>query len=87
MTSSAKIAFALAILMGFASFPANASPVGECTPWKPLLGTACKTRKCPVGVDRFIPETVCPATTIPPRRPIIDLSPVLPGSRGTTAPQ
>ena len=47
MTSSAKIAFALAILMGFASFPANASPVGECTPWKPLLGTACKTQEMP----------------------------------------
>jgi hypothetical protein len=86
MNSSTKIAFALAILMGFASLPASARPFGECAPWKSVLGTACKTRSCPVGADRFISETVCPQATIPPRRPIIDRNVVLPGSSSSTAP-
>ena len=61
MKSSTKIAFALAILMGFASFPAKAVEPGECTAWRPVLGGACKTRKCAVGVSpaiRLVPETV-----------------------------
>ena len=86
MNSTTKIGLALAILTGFASFPANAVSLGDCTAWRPVLGTACKTRSCPVGVDRFIPETICPQATIPPRRPIIDRNVVLPGSSSSTAP-
>ncbi len=89
MNSSTKIAIALAILMGFASFPAKAVEPGECTAWRPVLGGACKTRKCAVGVSpaiRLVPETVCPHPTIPLRDPIAAPN-FLPGPRGSTAPQ
>jgi hypothetical protein len=89
MTTSTNIAFALAILMGFAAVPAKALEPGECTPWKPLLGGACKMRKCVVGTPpaaRLVPETVCPHEGIP-TRPIIDRGLFVPGSKGSTAPQ
>ena len=38
MNASTKIAFAVVILMGLGSFPANALVPGQCTPWKSLLG-------------------------------------------------
>jgi hypothetical protein len=88
MNTSTKLAFALAILMGVGSLPAKAMQ-RECTAWTPVLGTACKTRLCPIGVppaDRFKRETVCQGGSIP-QRPILEPSHVLSGSRGTTAPQ
>jgi len=91
MNNSTKLAFALAILMGFGSLPAQAVQPGECTAWTPVppLGKACKTRLCPAGVpptERFIRETVCQGGSIP-LRPIIDPRHVLPGARGTTTLQ
>lgn len=91
MTNSTKIAFAaFAVLMGFAALPANAGGAVECSAWRPVLGGACKTRKCTVGVSpaiRVEHETVCPHATIPPRRAPIVAPDLLPGPQGTTAPQ
>ena len=94
MDTSTKVAFALVILMGFGSFPANALVPGQCTPWKSVLGGACKARKCAVGESpaiHLVPETVCPpppgGSSIP-LRPIIMNGQIIPGtSRGSTVLQ
>lgn len=89
MTISIKAAFAIAILMSFGAFPAFALEAGQCTAWKPALGSACMTRKCAIGQSpaiHLVPETVCPGASIPTRRPAISPNTILPGtSRGSTA--
>lgn len=91
MNTSAPIAFALLILTGLGSFPANALEPGECTPWQSILGGACKERKCAVGKSpaiRLAPETICPGATVSRPWPPLDPNQVIPGrSRGSTAPQ
>jgi hypothetical protein len=91
MNTSTKIACALVILTGFGSFPANALEPGECTPWRSILGGACKERKCVVGKSpgiRLVPETICPGAIVSRPLPPLDPGQVIPGrSRGSTAPQ
>ena len=91
MNTSTQIAFALVMLTGLGSFPASALEPGECTPWRSILGGACKERKCVVGTSpaiRLVPETICPGGTVSRPLPPLDPNQVIPGkSRGSTALQ
>ena len=84
------VAFALAVVMGCGSVPANALDIGECTRWVSIVGGACKSRKCRYDEHRIVVEQVCPPAQGVPRRPLLnpDQTPSIPGtSRGSTSPQ
>ena len=90
MNTSTRIAFAVAILTGLGSVPAAALELGQCTPWKPVLGGVCKARKCLVGeppAAHLVPETVCRHASLP-LRPVLDPRHTVPGTTGgTTVPR